>query len=69
MLFLIALIIAVFIAFVLDKPLKKHPTVFYVTAAVLTAVSIIINNIKILVTYEKDSISICSTGRTDRLQQ
>ena len=42
MLFLIALIIAVFIAFVLDKPLKKHPTVFYVTAAVLTAVSIII---------------------------
>ena len=42
MLFLIALIIALFIAFVLDKPLKKHPTLFYVTASVLTACSIII---------------------------
>ena len=42
MLFLIALIIAVFTALILDKPLKKHPTVFYVAAGVLTAVSIII---------------------------
>ena len=42
MLFLIALIIALFIAFFLDKPLKKHPTAFYVTASVLTACSIIL---------------------------
>lgn len=42
MLFLIALIIAFFIAFFLDKPLKKHPTAFYVTASVLTACSIIL---------------------------
>ena len=42
MLFLTALIIALFIAFFLDKPLKKHPTIFYVTASVLTACSIIL---------------------------
>ena len=42
MLFLIALIIALFVAFFLDKPLKKHPTPFYAAAAVLTAASIII---------------------------
>ena len=42
MLFLIALIIALFIAFFLDKLLKKHPTAFYVTASVLTACSIIL---------------------------
>ena len=42
MLFLIALIIALFVAFFLDKPLKKHPTAFYVTASVLTACSIIL---------------------------
>lgn len=42
MLFLTALIIAVFIAFCLDKPMKKHPAVFYLTAAVLTAGSIIV---------------------------
>jgi len=42
MLFLIALIIALFIGFFLDKPLKKHPTIFYVTASVLTACSIIL---------------------------
>lgn len=42
MLFLIALIIALFVAFFLDKPLEKHPTAFYVTASVLTACSIIL---------------------------
>ena len=42
MLFLIALIIALFVAFFLDKPLKKHPTAFYVTASLLTACSIIL---------------------------
>ena len=42
MLFLIALIIALFVAFFLDKPLKKYPTAFYVTASVLTACSIIL---------------------------
>ena len=40
MLFLIALIIALLIAFLLDKPLKKCPAAFYVTAAVLTVASI-----------------------------
>ena len=40
MLFLISLLIASAVAFLLDKPLKKHPAVFYVTAAVLTTVSI-----------------------------
>ncbi|OPZ19696.1 MAG: FMN-binding domain protein [Firmicutes bacterium ADurb.BinA205] len=42
MIFLTALIIALFIGFFLDKPLKKHPTIFYVTASVLTACSIIL---------------------------
>lgn len=42
MLFLIALIIALLTAFLLDKPLKKNPTVFYVIAAILTAVSVMI---------------------------
>ena len=42
MLFLISLFIAAVVAFLLDKPLKKHPAAFYVTAAVLTTVSIAI---------------------------
>ena len=42
MLFLISLMIALLAAFLLDKPLKKHPAVFYVTAAVLTVASIAI---------------------------
>ena len=42
MLFLISLFIAVLVAFCLDKPLKKHPAVFYITAAVLTAASVLI---------------------------
>lgn len=65
MLFLIALIIAVFIAFFLDKPLKKHPSVFYVTAAVMTAVSIIIlqSDIEISSRFVRDYvIGIFSRG-------
>ena len=42
MLFLIALFIAVIIAFCLDKPLKKCPAAFYISAAVLTIASIVI---------------------------
>lgn len=41
MLFLTALFIAIFIAFCLDKPLKKYPAAFYIAAAVLTAVSVV----------------------------
>ncbi|WP_028517905.1 FMN-binding protein [Ruminococcus flavefaciens] len=40
MLFIISLVIALFIAFCLDKPLKKFPAAFYVTAAVLTVASV-----------------------------
>lgn len=43
MLFLIAIIIAVLTAFCLDKPLKKCPAAFYVTAAVLTVGSIAVS--------------------------
>ena len=42
MLFLISLIIALLTVFLLDKPLKRHPAVYYVTAALLTAASVII---------------------------
>ena len=42
MLFLIALFIAILIAFCLDKPLKKCPAAFYISAAVLTVASVII---------------------------
>lgn len=40
MLFLIALFIAVITAFCLDKPLKKCPAAFYISAAVLTVGSV-----------------------------
>ena len=40
MLFLISLFIAILIAFCLDKPLKKRPAAFYITASVLTVASI-----------------------------
>ncbi len=43
MLFLIAIIIAVLTVFCLDKPLKKCPAAFYVTAAVLTVGSIAVS--------------------------
>lgn len=42
MLFIISLVIALFIAFCLDKPLKKCPAAFYVTAAALTVASIVV---------------------------
>ena len=42
MLFIISLVIALFIAFCLDKPLKKCPAVFYIAAAVLTAASVVV---------------------------
>jgi DMSO/TMAO reductase YedYZ heme-binding membrane subunit/uncharacterized protein with FMN-binding domain len=50
MLFIISLFIALFTAFVLDKPLKKHPAAFYITAAVLTAASIYISQSDITIT-------------------
>lgn len=49
MLFLISLAIAVLTAFLLDKPMKKRPAVFYITAAVLTVISIIIKQSDIAV--------------------
>ena len=42
MLFLTALFIAILIAFCLDKPLKKCPAAFYISAAVLTVASVVI---------------------------
>ncbi|MCR5600813.1 MAG: FMN-binding protein [Ruminococcus sp.] len=42
MLFLTALFIALIIAFCLDKPLKKSPVAFYISAAVLTVASVVI---------------------------
>ena len=65
MLFSTALIIALIVAFFLDKPLKKHPTAFYVTAALLTAVSIIIlqSDIEISSRFVRDNvIGIFSRG-------
>ena len=58
MLFLTAIIIALFVAFFLDKLLKKHPTAFYVTAALLTAVSIILlqSDIEISSRFVRDYI-------------
>ena len=50
MLFLISLAIALTVAFLLDKPLKKRPAVFYITAAVLTVVTIIIEQSDIEIT-------------------
>ena len=43
MLFLISLCAAMLIAFCLDKPLKKCPAAFYVSAAVLTIASVVIS--------------------------
>ena len=49
MLFLISLFIALLVAFCLDKPMKKHPAAFYITAAVLTIASIVISQSDITV--------------------
>ena len=58
MLFLIALIIAAFVAFCLDKPLKKCPAAFYITAAVLTIASIVIlkSDIRITSRFVRDYV-------------
>ena len=58
MLFLISLVIAVIVAFCLDKPLKKHPVLFYAAAAVLTVVTIIIeqSNVTISNSFVKDFV-------------
>ncbi len=58
MLFLIAILIAVFIAFCLDKPLKKCPAAFYITAAVLTVASVIItkSDINISSRFVRDNV-------------
>lgn len=50
MLFLTAILIAVLTAFCLDKPLKKCPAAFYITAAVLTVASIVITQSDINIT-------------------
>ncbi len=50
MLFLTALFIAFLVAFCLAKPLKKCPAAFYITAAVLTAASIVITQSDINIT-------------------
>ena len=52
MLFLFALAIALTVAFLLDKPLKKHPAVFYITAAVLTAATIVIKRSDVSISNE-----------------
>ena len=49
MLFLISLFIAIIVAFCLDKPMKKHPAVFYITAAVLTVASVVVTKSDITV--------------------
>lgn len=43
MLFGISLVIALFVAIILDKPLKKCPAAFYISAAVLTVASVVIS--------------------------
>ncbi|SHM54200.1 DMSO/TMAO reductase YedYZ, heme-binding membrane subunit [Ruminococcus flavefaciens] len=50
MLFIISLIIALFTAFILDKPLKKCPAAFYISAALLTAASIYVSQSDISIT-------------------
>ena len=49
MLFLISLFIAIIVAFCLDKPMKKHPAVFYITATVLTVASVVVTKSDITV--------------------
>jgi len=57
MLFLISLSIALIVAFLLGKLLKKHSAVFYIAAAVLTAASIIIKKSDmVLNSFTKDYI-------------
>ena len=58
MLFLTALFIAVLTAFCLDKPLKKCPAAFYITAAVLTVASIVITQSDIIISnrFVRDNV-------------
>lgn len=57
MLFIISLSIVTAAVIFLDKPLKKQPSVFYVTAAVLTAFSIVIDHSDIAVSsFVKDNV-------------
>ena len=58
MLFLTALFIALLIAFCLDKPLKKCPAAFYISAAVLTVASVIITQSDITVSsrFVRDNV-------------
>ena len=58
MLFLTAILIAVLVAFFLDKPLKKCPAAFYITAAVLTVASIVItqSDINISSRFVRDNV-------------
>ncbi|MBR5164930.1 MAG: FMN-binding protein [Ruminococcus sp.] len=65
MLFLTALAIALLIAFLLDKPLKKCPAAFYITAAVLTvaAVAVTQSDITISSRFVRDYVlAIFSRG-------
>lgn len=52
MLFLFALAITLITAFLLDKPLKKSPSAFYLSAAVLTVVSVAIKQADVTVSNE-----------------
>lgn len=58
MLFLTALFIALLIAFCLDKPLKKCPAAFYISAAVLTLASVVItqSDINISSRFVRDNV-------------
>ena len=58
MLFLTALFIALLIAFCLDKPLKKCPAAFYISAAVLTVASVVItqSDINISSRFVRDNV-------------
>lgn len=58
MLFLTALFIALLIAFCLDKPLKKCPAAFYISAAVLTLASVVItqSDINISSHFVRDNV-------------
>ncbi|MCR4796413.1 MAG: FMN-binding protein [Ruminococcus sp.] len=58
MLFLTALLIAILIAFCLDKPLKKCPAAFYISAAVLTVASVVItqSDIDISSRFVRDNV-------------
>ena len=58
MLFLTALFIALLIAFCLDKPLKKCPAAFYISAAILTLASVVItqSDINISSRFVRDNV-------------